>query len=183
MAERRNFTCRTLQAGKACTYGCMPHRILCHAFLNNTCSVLGARYCDNGWHERVEYDTKLQYEEKVYQKHEYDEYDTKSSSTMLDNARPQVRLRSVAPPRKSTKRPHSEGLPRTTEEDTDTDIEIQLNISLCQLELYAGIPELEELETAYRTKMRATQGNTRDQALTTKALKFVHAKLQRKNPK
>ena len=160
-----------MQAEKTCNYGCTPHRIMCHAFFDNTCSVREARYCDNGWHERVEYDTKLQYEAR------------ESSTTMLTNGRPEIRLRSVAPPRMSTKRPRNEGPPRTAEEDTDTDIETQMNISLCQLRLYEGIPELEELETAYRTKMHETQGNTRDKALSTKAFKFVYAKLQRKNTK
>ena len=130
-----------------------------------------ARYCDNGWHERVEYDTKLQYEARA------------GSTSMLSNGRSEIRLRSVVPPRKSTKRSHSEAPPRTPEEDTDTETETQMTISLCQLELFAGIPELEELETAYRTKMRKTQGNTRGKALSTKAYKFVYAKIQRKKPK
>ena len=171
MAQPRNFICRSLQAEKTCNYGCTPHRIMCHAFFDNTCSVREARYCDNGWHERVEYDTKLQYEAR------------KSSTKELNNGRPEIRLRSVAPSRKSTKRSRSEKPPRTPEEDTDTDTETQTNISLCQLGLFEGIPEPELLETAYRTKMHETQGNARDKALSTKAFKFVYAQLKRKESK
>ena len=144
---------------------------MCHAFFDDKCLVREARYCDNGWHERAEYDTKLQYEAKA------------SSTKEPNNDRPQIRLRSVAPLRKPTKRSRSDESPRTPEEDTDTDTETQTNISLCQLGLFKGIPEPEMLETAYRKKMHETQGNKRDKALSTKAFKLVYAQLQRKDTK
>ena len=66
MPQAWNFVCRSFQAGETeCSYGCTPDRILCHDFFENICSVRDARYCNNGWHERAEFDTKLQYETKV----------------------------------------------------------------------------------------------------------------------
>ena len=62
----------------------------------------------------------------------------------------------------------------------DTDAETHLNICLCRLELFDGIPEPSELEAAYRKKMHEMHGNEREQAAITDAFKYVYTQLQRK---
>ena len=182
MAQPQNFTCEKLQAGLRCSYGCTPDRILCHAFFDDTCTVCEARYCHSGWHERVEYDTKLQYEAK------------RRSTEETKRERQQIRLRSVAqcrrsmkkprseesPRRKLTKRPRSEEARRSLEEDTDTDTDIMTNISLCKLGVFDGMPHAELLDTAYTKKMHEAQGNKREKAAITKAYFCVHSRLQRR---
>ena len=173
MAQPRDFICRTLQAGQAtCSYGCTPHRIMCHAFFDDKCSVCEARYCEKGWHEYAEHDLTLQHATTK-----------KDLGKEPNNRRPQIRLRSVAPPRKQTKRSRSEKRPRTQEEDIDTDTEIQTNIDLCQLKLFHGMPDPMGLESAYKQRMRETHGNARDKAETTKAFRRLYQQLERKNKK
>ena len=167
MAQSRNFICDLVQAGQTCSYGCTAQRTMCHAFFDGKCSVLEARYCENGWHEHIEHDTKAQYQAN------------KSSTKDLNNEREKIRLRSRVPPRKPLKRSRSEDSPRARAEDTDTDTETLTNISLCELELY-DTPEPEALVSAYKKQMRKTQGNALAKDIKTKAFKFAYAQLMRK---
>ena len=143
MAPPQDLICPSLQAGLTCSYGCTPQRIMCHAFFDDECSVRYARYCDNGWHERAEYDMSLRYGAK------------QSSTEERNNRRSPLRLRSVVPSRKPTKRSRSEEPEEGTGYDTDT--ETQTTISLCQLGFYEGTPEPRELEAAYKKKMQEIQ--------------------------
>ena len=174
MPPFQNFVCLSFQAGQAkCSYGCTSDRILCHDFFDDKCSVRAARYCAKGWHERIQYDSKLQYQAKV------------SSTTELANERPEVRLRSVDPSRKPAKRARSEKpvVDRPSPSDTDTEEEIQTTISLCQLKLFEGIPQRHILENAYKRRMLASRGNPKEKDLTTEAFKIVSAYIGRRDTK
>ena len=145
---------------------------MCHAFFQKKCRVQDARYCDSGWHERVQYDTKLQHEVQ------------KSATEETNDRRPRCTLRSVdREQEKPKKRPRSEEAPIAPEEDIDTDTETLTTISLCKLGLFGGIPETDVLETVYKQQMQETQGNKQEKASKTAAFKIIYAEIQRQSTK
>ena len=179
------FVCSSFQAGVfPCTYGCTRHRIMCHEFVQKTCTACDARYCDRGWHEYPEYDTKAQYEKL-------------QSETRSTKSDPQhVTLRSVDGEETTFRRDRSRSRdkysgdramdvsPRSPQEDMDTDPETQLTIALCRLEFFHRMPHTRhELEKAYKKKMHEKQDDEKEKGALTAAFKCVYAQLQRKGIK